>query len=188
MADLLPLLERSGAVLRGHFILSSGRHSDTYFEKFRVLEQPAVLSELCCSIAEHHAGQGFTHVAGPLTGGILIAMETARQMGLPAIYVENENGRKTLRRGAGIPEGAKVLVVDDVLTTGLSLVETIDAVKRFGGDPAAAAVLIDRSGPDFHMPIPIFAVCRVDAQSWAPGDLPDELKAIPAVKPGTRRD
>src|SRR5687767_11716190 len=108
--NLGELLESSGAVLHGHFLLTSGRHSDVYFEKFRILEQPAVLSALCAEIASHYVGKGIDMVAGPTTGGIIIAFEVGRQMNVPAIYVETENGKKTLRRGKTLPAGAKVLI------------------------------------------------------------------------------
>src|SRR3954464_6966005 len=140
--NLGELLESSGAVLHGHFLLTSGRHSEVYFEKFRILEQPHVLSALCTEIAAHHSGQPFDFVAGPTTGGIIIAFEVARQMGLPTIYVENENGVKTLRRNRTIPEGCRVLIVDDVLTTGTSLFETRSAIEKAGGKPTNYAVLI----------------------------------------------
>lgn len=184
--DLGDLLESSGAVLRGHFLLSSGRHSEVYFEKFRVLERPEVLSALCKEIAENFKQSGIELVAGPLTGGIIIAFEVARQMGLPAIYVESENGVKTLRRGASIPAGSKVLVVDDVLTTGLSVKETMTAVERAGGEITAVGVLIDRSTGDLQIDVPLFAAYTVTAESYAEDDIPDWLAAVPVTKPGTR--
>jgi len=184
--NLGALLEESGAVLRGHFKLSSGRHSDTYFEKFRVLEQPHVLSALCAEIATHFKDLGVEYVAGPTTGGIIIAFEAARQMGVRAIYVETENGCKTLRRGAHIPAGAKVMVVDDVLTTGLSVRETVAAVREAGGDVVAIGVLIDRSDLPLSMGAPLYAAYRVEAQSFAENEIPAWLKDIPITKPGTR--
>lgn len=186
MADLPRLLEESGAILRGHFKLSSGRHSDTYFEKFRVLEQPRVLSALCHEMAARFQDDGIEFVAGPTTGGIIIAFEVARQLNCRAVYVESEDGRKALRRGASIPRGAKVLVVDDVLTTGLSIRETIEVVKEAGGAVAGVGVLIDRTEvlPDFGAPL--FASHKVEAQTFAPDDLPDWLASQPITKPGTR--
>lgn len=184
--DLQALLEDSGAILRGHFLLTSGRHSDVYFEKFRVLEQPKVLSALCSEIAERFQGEGIDLVAGPTTGGIIIAFEVARQMGLPAVYVESENGQKKLRRGARIPEGARVLIVDDVLTTGRSVFEVIEVVKAAGGTPAGVALLIDRSESPIDFGCPSFAAHKVEAQSFAPDAVPDWLAAIPVTKPGTR--
>jgi orotate phosphoribosyltransferase len=184
--NLGTLLEESGAVLRGHFKLSSGRHSDTYFEKFRVLEQPHVLTALCAEIAAHFRESEIEIIAGPTTGGIIIAFEVARQMGIRAIYVENEDGKKTLRRGAHIPTGAKVMVVDDVLTTGLSVKETVDAVTIAGGSVVGIGVLIDRSDQPLALGAPLYAAYRVEAQSFAEDDLPTWLADVPIRKPGTR--
>ena len=184
--DLGALLESSGAILRGHFVLTSGRHSDVYFEKFRVIERPDVLSALCGEIASHHAADDFDAVAGPTTGGIIIAFEVARQMGLPAVYVESENGRKTLRRGKTLAPGSRLLVVDDVLTTGTSLIETREAIAAAGGAVAAFGVLIDRSPEGLDLHAPTFAAYRVEAQSYAEDELPEWLAAVPSVKPGTR--
>ncbi|MBI5707657.1 MAG: orotate phosphoribosyltransferase [Armatimonadetes bacterium] len=184
--DLGKLLEDSGAILKGHFILTSGRHSDTYFEKFRVLERPDVLSELCGAIADHYGGHGaFDLVAGPTTGGIIIAFEVARRLGLPALYVESEDGVRKLRRGASVPPGARVLVVDDVLTTGKSVLETAEVLRAQGGLVNGVAVLIDRSEKPIDFGCPSFAAYRVSATSYAPEDVPDWLAEFPVVKPGT---
>lgn len=185
--DLAALLESSGAVLHGHFVLSSGRHSDVYFEKFRVLERPDVLSALCKEIAENFAQSKIDVVAGPTTGGIIIAFEVARQMGLPSLYVETENGVKTLRRGASVAAGARVLVVDDVLTTGLSVRETTEAVQRAGGEVVGIGVLVDRSTEDLDFQVPVFASYKVAATTYAADALPDWLAAVPVTKPGTRQ-
>ena len=190
--DLGALLEESGAILHGHFLLTSGRHSDVYFEKFRVLERPDVLSALCAEIADHFKSEvsnlksRIDLVAGTTTGGIIIAFEVARQMGLPALYVESEDGRKKLRRGATIPPGARVLVVDDVLTTGTSIREVIELVRNLSGEPTGVGVLIDRSEepPDFGCPL--HAAYRIEAKSFAPDEVPGWLAAIPTQKPGTR--
>jgi orotate phosphoribosyltransferase len=185
--DLTKVLEDSGAILKGHFLLSSGRHSDVYFEKFRVLEQPQVLSRLCTAIAEHYRESTFDFVAGPTTGGIIVAFEVARQMGLPAVYIEAENGRKTLRRGKKIAPGSKGLIVDDVLTMGTSLIESREALQDAGGDAAAYAILIDRSAPGLDLGLPLFVSYKVEASSFAPDEVPSWLAEIPPVKPGTRR-
>jgi orotate phosphoribosyltransferase len=184
--NLGTLLEQSGAILRGHFVLASGRHSDVYFEKFRVLEQPEVLSALCKEIADQYRGSDIELVAGPTTGGIIIAFEVARQMGLPAVYVEMENAKRTLRRNKTLPAGVKTLVVDDVLTTGTSLLESTEALEQAGASVVAFGVLIDRSAPDKQWPHPMFSSYRVAAESYAPEEVPDWLAAIPLVKPGTR--
>lgn len=184
--DLHQLLEDSGAILKGHFVLTSGRHSDCYFEKFRILEQPQVLSALCAEIAGHYQDAKLDMVAGPTTGGIIIAFEVARQMGLPAVYIETEDGRKTLRRGKTLPSESKVLIVDDVLTTGTSLVESRQAIEEAGGEVVGFGILIDRSAPGLDLGKPMFAAYKVEAKSYAPDEIPDWLAAIPAVKPGTR--
>ena len=226
--DLGRLLEGSGAILRGHFVLSSGRHSDVYFEKFRLIEQPEVLTALCGEIAKHFSsppscGQeggdqgeggdsefgpqtgsistpltpspypqeegeaGVDFVAGPLTGGIIIAFECARQMGVQAVYVESENGQKTLRRGKVLPPGARVLVVDDVLTTGLSVFETIKAIQTAGGEVVGVGLLIDRSEKPLDFGCPFYAAYKVEAQSFPPDEVPAWLEKIPVRKPGTRK-
>lgn len=186
MVDLGKLLEESGAVLKGHFKLTSGRHSDTYFEKFRVLEQPEVLSALCAEIADQYRDQQIDLVAGPTTGGIIIAFEVARQLGCRSIYVETENGEKTLRRGGHVPAGSRVLVVDDVLTTGLSVKETIDVIRTAGGEVIAAGVLIDRAQGELDFGCPIYAAYKVEAESYAENEVPAWLAEIPITKPGTR--
>ncbi|MBL8059877.1 MAG: orotate phosphoribosyltransferase [Chthonomonas sp.] len=183
--NLNDLLESSGAILRGHFLLTSGRHSDVYFEKFRVLERPEVLSALCAEIAAHFAGKGITLVAGPTTGGIIIAFEVARLMGLPALYVESEDGRKKLRRGASVPEGAKVLVVDDVLTTGTSVREVVELLKD-QAEIVGIGVLIDRSSDSLELGAPVYAAHKVEATSFAADEVPEWLAKIPISKPGTR--
>ena len=183
--DLGKLLEESGAVLRGHFVLTSGRHSDVYFEKFRVLEQPEVLSALCAEIVDRFRGE-FDVVAGPTTGGIIIAYEVAKQSGTRALYIETEDGIKRARRGATIDAGARALVVDDVLTTGLSVHETAVAVEAMGGRVVGIGVLIDRSDATLQLPAEVFAAYRVQARSFPPDEVPDWLAGIPVAKPGTR--
>ena len=184
--ELTQLLEDSGAILRGHFLLTSGRHSDVYFEKFRVLERPDVLSALSTEIAREFADGGFDFVAGPTTGGIIIAFEVARQLGLPAVYIETENGIKTLRRGKTLIPGSVGLIVDDVLTTGTSLRESRDAIVAAGGNVGAFAVLIDRASGDLHLDAPLFSAYKVEATSYAADELPEWLAAVPVQKPGTR--
>ncbi|MFM9871968.1 MAG: orotate phosphoribosyltransferase [Fimbriimonadaceae bacterium] len=179
------LLEESGAILKGHFKLTSGRHSNIYFEKFRVIENPKALSALCAEIAEHFKDQ-VDLVAGPTTGGIIIAFEVARQMGLNAVYVETVDGKKTLRRNATVPENARILIVDDVLTTGLSVEETAQAITEAGGVVAGVGVLIDRAPTEPDFGAPYFASYKVVAESWDESEIPDWLNSIPVTKPGTR--
>jgi orotate phosphoribosyltransferase len=186
VADLLKLLEESGAILKGHFLLTSGRHSDTYFEKFRILEKPDVLSEVCSEIASRFADAGIEVVAGPTTGGIIIAFEVARRLGVPAIYVEREDGKRVLRRGATIAPGIRVLVVDDVFTTGTSVVEVVELLRGMEANISGVAVLVDRSEKSIDFGAPFFAAVKVEAQSYAEDEVPDWLAQIPVTKPGTR--
>lgn len=187
MADLVRAMEEAGAILRGHFLLSSGRHSDVYFEKFRILERPALLSEACSEIARRFSKSGVEVVAGPTTGGVIIAFEVARQMGASALYVEREGERRVLRRGAALREGTKVLVVDDVLTTGLSVREVISVLRDAGGDVVGVGVLVDRSEMEQEFGVPLFAAARVEARSYAPEEVPEWLAQIPITDPGSRR-
>ncbi len=184
-AELQLLLEETGAVLKGHFLLSSGRHSDVYVEKFRAIERPEVLSRLCGKIADAFRGE-VDVVAGPTTGGIIIAFEVARQLGCHALYVEAENGVKKLRRGGSVAPGARVLVVDDVLTMGTSVMEVVNLLKGYEVDLRGVAVLIDRSENPIDFGARFFAAHRVEATSYAPDAVPDWLQAIPITKPGTR--
>lgn len=185
--DLDALLESCGGLMRGHFLLTSGRHSDLYVEKFRILERPDVLTALCARIAERFRDDGIEVVAGPTTGGIIIAFEVARQLGCEGLYVETEDGVKTLRRNATIAPGARVLVVDDVLTTGRSVFEVLEVVRSAGGTAAGVAVLIDRSETALDFGAPFYAAHRVAATSYAADSVPDWLAAIPVRKPGTRK-
>ena len=184
--DLQALLEEKGAILKGHFLLTSGRHSDTYVEKFRILEQPDVLSECARRIAEAFRNTEIDVVAGPTTGGIIVAFEVARQLGLTALYVESEAGKKTLRRGATVAPRARVLVVDDVLTTGTSVVEVVELLREHAAEVVGVGVLIDRSQEVIDFGCPSFATHRVEATSFAAADVPQWLREIPVIKPGTR--
>jgi len=184
--DLGALLESSGAILRGHFILTSGRHSAVYFEKFRVLERPEVLSALASQLVSELPSGSVDLVAGPTTGGIIIAFEVARQLGVPSLYVESEDGQRKLRRGAKVPPGARILVVDDVLTTGKSVREVNTLLKEQGGEVVGVGVLIDRSGGAVDFGVPLVRAYEVQAESFAPDEVPEWLARIPAVKPGTR--
>ncbi len=186
MVNLKALLEETGAILKGHFKLTSGRHSDTYFEKFRVLERPDVIEAVAKTIADRFRESGAQVVVGPTTGGIIIAFEVARQMGLGSLYVEREDGKRILRRGADIAPGTKVLVVDDVLTTGGSVCEVIALLRGKGAEIVGVAVLVDRSESVIDFGAPYFAGVKVDAKSFAPDDVPESLRAIPIHQPGTR--
>ena len=179
------LLISNGVLLKGHFLLTSGLHSEYYFEKFRILENPKLTVFLCSEIVEHFTGTRIEKVVGPTTGGIILAYEVARQMGIfDEIAEEQEKGKRIIRRGSGIREGEKVLIVDDVLTTGGSLRTTINAVKEKGGEIVGLSVLIDRSMGKNDFGYPLFAVYKKTVVNYSPEDCPLCKKGIPLMQMG----
>jgi len=179
------MFRKSGAILDGHFILTSGRHSPVYWEKFRVMQYPQYVQQLCGMIADHFSKESIDLVAGPTTAGIILAFEVARQMGVRAIYAEKaENKTFAFKRGAAISPGDKVLVVDDVFTTGGSIKEVIAAVKERKGTVVGIGVLVDRSEAKFDFGAPLFGCHRAEAVSYAPENCPLCAAKIPLVKPG----
>lgn len=169
----------------GHFELASKRHSAIYIEKFRILERPDLLAQVCAEIAQRFVSERPEVVVGPSTGGILVAYEVAKQLGLPAVYVETDaQNRRVLKRGAHIDEGTRILLVDDVLTTGISLRETLGVVAK--AELIGIGVLIDRSEQPLEFPSEVYAACRFEAQSYAADALPDWLAEVPLTTPGTR--
>jgi len=179
------LFKDVGAILDGHFLLTSGLHSGTYLEKFRVLQYPDLTQKLCSMIAGHYSASGIQMVAGPTTGGIIIAFEVARQLGVRSIFAEREGEARVFRRGFSIAPGETVLVVDDILTTGGSVREVIAEVKRNGAKVAGVAVLVDRSETEPDFGAPLFACHRMPISAYKPAECPLCSKGIPLVKPGT---
>ncbi len=181
-------LERIGAVLHGHFLLTSGRHSDIYFEKFRLLEQPqlltqcvqAMLARLTDIVGEVEA------VVGPTLGGVLVAYEAARQLGVRALYAEREGDRRAFRRDSTLTPHTPVLLVDDVLTTGVSIREVLELLQQHRAQVVAIGVLIDRSEttPDFGAPLA--SALRLPAHTYAPEECPLCQDGLPLTKRGSR--
>ena len=186
--DLLERLREIGALKDGHFLLASGRHSAHYVEKFDLLRQPGPTPEACAEIARRFAGDRLDVVVGPTTGGVLIAFETARLLGIVAGYAERsadgEPGRE-FRRGTRFEPGARVLVVDDILTTGGSIRETLAALGRHPVEVVGIAVLVDRSGGRAGFDLRLEAIARLDIPTWEPADCPLCEGGVPLVKPGT---
>ena len=186
--SILETLRASGALKDGHFVLSSGRHSDQYIEKFDLLRQPGATSEVCRVIADRFRDEEVDVVVGPTTGGVILAFEVARQLGVVAAYAErstNSDAGREFRRGTRFSPGARVLVVDDILTTGGSLRETLDALARHPVEVAAVAVLVDRSGAEVDLGVPYVALAAMDIATWDVTDCPLCRRGEPGVKPGT---
>jgi orotate phosphoribosyltransferase len=180
------LFRRTGAVLDGHFLLTSGLHSPVYWEKFRILERPEYTQKLCAMIAERFKGESVDVVAGPTTGGIILAFEVAKQLGLRCIFAEKEeSGKRAFRRGFVMNPGERVLVVDDVLTTGKSVKEVLEAVAEKNGCVVGVGVLVDRSEHDLKLGYPLFSCLRSVTPAYSPEDCPLCKSGVPLVKPGS---
>jgi len=182
--EVLKIFQRARAIKEGHFQLASGLHSPVYWEKFRILQYPHYTKKLCRLIAQHFKHQEIDVVAGPTTGGIILAFETARQLGVRSIFAEKEGGIRVFRRDFEIAPGEHVLIVDDILTTGSSIRETISAVDKFGGIVVGIGVLVDRSEENIHFDLPLFSCLRAPAIAYSPQECPLCAAHIPLVKPG----
>lgn len=179
------IFQKSGAILNGHFLLASGLHSPVYWEKFQVLQYPNYTEQLCHMIAAHFQNQGIQVVAGPTTGGIILAFETARQLGVRGIFAEKTGtGERAFRRGFGISPGERVLIVDDILTTGGSIREVTAAVSKQGGKIIGIGVLVDRSDQKIEFGVPLFSCHRSITITYSSSDCPLCAAKIPLVKPG----
>jgi orotate phosphoribosyltransferase len=171
-AELSALLREVGALMDGHFLLASGRHSPIYVEKFRLLERPEATERLCRLIADRFRDDRPELVAGPTTGGIILSYEVARLLGLRGIFAEKADGGRSFQRGFEVRRGERTLIVDDVLTTGGSIREVIEAVRRAGGEPIGVGVLVDRSGGRTDFPdgrggsLPFFACLELDLPAY----------------------
>ena len=187
--DILAEFRAADALLEGHFILSSGLRSPKYLQCARVLMDPARAERLAEALAAKipaELREEIEAVVSPAMGGIIIGHEMGRALGLPAMFVERPQGAFELRRGFHLERGTKVLMVEDVVTTGLSSREAIDAVRHAGGDVIAEAALVDRSGGKADLGIPFFPLIRIDVPTYDADALPADLAAIPAMKPGSR--
>jgi orotate phosphoribosyltransferase len=184
--DIIQLFESAGAYLRGHFLLTSGLHSDVYFEKFALLSQPDILSELLGRLAAPHQKSQIQTVVGPTLGGAIIAFELARQLGCRAIYAEAEGDKRVLRRGFSLDPGERVLICDDILTTGRSVHEVIDMVEGYKADITGIALLLDRSGGETKFRYPLHTLASVKALTFNSASCPLCQSGQPLTKRGSR--
>ena len=187
--DVLAIFRDCGAMLEGHFILSSGLRSPVFLQKAKVFQYPAQTEKLCKALADKIRADGFgdvTKVVSPAIGGIIPGYETARHLNLPALYTERVEGKFELRRGFEIAPDDKVIVVEDIVSTGLSIRECVEALRAIGANVVAAACLIDRSGGEADVGVPLVSLIEFKVPAYPADQLPPELAAIPAVKPGSR--
>lgn len=185
---LLDRLRATGALKRGHFLLTSGKHSDQYVEKFDLLRRPGDTERVCRDIADRFRDAALDVVAGPTTGGILLAFEVARQLGTLAAYAERRGDGTSARqfgRGTTFASGQRVLVVDDILTTGSSVQETLSALRAQPVEVVGVAVLVDRSGGTVDVGVPMIALAELTIDVWEAADCPLCRDGVPLVKPGT---
>jgi orotate phosphoribosyltransferase len=187
--EVLAEFRSSGALLEGHFLLSSGRHSAHYLQCARVLMNPARAERLARALAQTLPAElrrGIAKVVSPAMGGVIFGHEMGRALGVDAMFVERPEGTFELRRGFSLEPGEAVLMVEDVVTTGLSSREAIKAIEGAGGEVVAVACLVDRSGGAASFDVPFYPLVRLDVPTYSADELPQELAAIPAVKPGSR--
>jgi orotate phosphoribosyltransferase len=187
--DVLNEFRGAGALREGHFILASGRHSPMFLQKNLVFQFPDRTARLCKALAEKiEATVGKPDViVSPAVGAIIPGYETARWLNVPALYVEREEGKFRLRRAFKIAPGAKVVVIEDVITTGGSFRESVEPIVEAGGEVLACACIVDRSGGKAEVGFPLVALATVDVPSYAPDEIPPELAAISAEEPGSKR-
>jgi orotate phosphoribosyltransferase len=184
--EVLEIFRRTGALLEGHFVLTSGLHSPRYLQCALVLQHPQEAEALARELASRFADERVETVAAPAIGGIVIGYEVARALGARSIWTERDDGRMTLRRGFAIRPGETVLVVEDVVTTGGSTRETVEALRAAGARVVAAASIIDRSGGRAEVGVPRHALATLDVPALAPASCPACLRGEPAVKHGSR--
>ena len=186
--EVKELFIKTGAIMEGHFLLTSGLHSPLYVEKFQVLQHPKYTEQLCIALAEKFLEDNIEVVVGPITGGILLAHEVGKRLGTRAIFTERENGKMTLRRGFVIKPGERVLIVEDIVTTGGSIKEVLDVVVEHGGIPVGIGMLVDRSGGKASFgEVPYKALLNLDVTTYDPSDCPLCKQNIPMTKRGSRK-
>jgi len=184
--EVLQALKDADAVLSGHFQLTSGRHSDTYVQCARILEDPALTTRLAVAMVERLGERQFDLVAAPAVGGIIIGFAVAQALGVKFIFTERQGGAMVLRRGFEVPAGARVLIVEDVVTTGGSVAEVIDLVRTAGGEPAVVTSIIDRGGPK-AFDLELVPLLRLEVESWEPETCGLCASEVPMYSPGSRR-
>jgi orotate phosphoribosyltransferase len=184
--QVLQVFKDTGALLQGHFVLRSGLHSRQFFQCALALQQMPIVEKLGAALAAKARGLGAHTVISPAMGGLVIGQEVARQLGVRFIFVEKEEGKLALRRGFKISPGEKILVVEDVVTKGGRVQETIDIVRNHGGQLVGIAMLVDRSNGAVNFGVPTASLIALQVEAFEPSKLPPDLASTPAVKPGSK--
>ncbi len=184
--QVLSIFRKSGALLEGHFILRSGLHSRQFFQCALALQHMPDVELLGAALAAKLKPLGAVTVVSPAMGGLVIGQEVARQLGLRFIFVEKEEGKLVLRRGFKIAPGEKILIIEDVVTKGGRVQETMDIVRAHGGEVSAVAMVVDRSNGTTKLGVPQFSLLALQVEAFDPNQLPPDLAATPAVKPGSK--
>ena len=185
--EIIEIFKKTGALLEGHFLLTSGRHSNVYFQCAKVLQYPNYMEKICANIAEHFKSTKIDTVISPAIGGIIVGQEVARQLEKRSIFAEREDKTLTLRRGFSIERGEKVLVCEDVVTTGGSVFEVIEIVKSLGGEVVGVGCIVDRNNGKVNFGCRQVSTIRMEVVSFMPEECELCKKGIPVVKPGSRK-
>lgn len=185
--NILEIFKKTGALLQGHFLLTSGRHSNMYFQCAKVLQYPEYTEQVCSIIADYFKNYEIDTVISPAMGGIIVGQEVARQLNKRSIFAEREDKKLTLRRGFTITKGEKILVCEDVVTTGGSVFEVIEIVKEQGGEVVGIGFIVDRSNGKVDFGYPQKSTMKMEVVSYSPDECPLCKENIPVVKPGSRK-
>lgn len=183
--EILDILKKSNALLEGHFILTSGLHSPQYIEKFRILEHPELTELLCKDISEYFQNENVTIVVGPMTGGIILAYEVAKQLRVRFSFTERVDGKMKFKRGFSLSEKDRVLIVEDIVTTGGSVFEVIDEVNKYGSEIVGIGYLVDRSNGKVKFPVRSKPLISLEVSNYRPENCPMCKEGIPPAKPGS---
>jgi orotate phosphoribosyltransferase len=185
--ELIEVFKERGALLEGHFLLTSGLHSNRYVQCAQILKYPELSAELGKGLAEHFCDLQVDTVLGPAIGGIIVAQDVGRALGVKAIFTEREQGKMTLRRGFEINKGERVVVVEDVVTTGGSTKEVIELIKEYGGIVVGVGALVDRHSGELDFGVPFYPLLKLAIETYSPDDCPLCSDGLPVVKPGSRK-
>lgn len=185
---VMDIFREAGVLLEGHFLLTSGRHSNRYLQCAKIFRNTRYSAELCAALADYYRADGVEVVIGPAMGAVQMAYEVSRALGCENFFAERENGAMTLRRGFAVRPGQKVLLVEDVITTGGSVREVLELVKEAGGEVVGVGSIVDRTGGKIDFGVPFHAVISLDVESWEAEDCPlCKAGAEPPYKPGSRK-